>query len=75
MHQVAHREPGHEDGQGALAAEGVAEVQPPLGRATRFMKAKPEASRPACTALSSKVSMKNSGSMDTTASSEPKVTK
>ena len=49
--------------------------QPPPGRAARFMKAKPEANNPAFTGSRSKVSMKKNGSMETTASSEPKVTK
>lgn len=54
----------------------LSENQQPVGRATRFMKAKPDASRPALTGSKpSKVSRKNSGSMDTTASSEPNVTK
>ncbi len=49
--------------------------QPPVGRAIRFIKAKLEAMSPACTCDISNVSRKNNGNIETTASSEPKVTR
>ena len=50
-------------------------IHPPPGRAARFMKAKPEARRAAWVMGRPKVSAKKPGSMETTASSEPKVMK
>ena len=46
-----------------------------MDRATRFTKAKDAAMMPAVTGVSPQVSWKNSGSIDTTASSAPKLAK
>ena len=48
---------------------------PPAGRATRFMNANPAAKNPANRESKPNVSMKKNGSIDTTANSEPNVTK
>ena len=48
---------------------------PPVGRATRFMKANAEAANPAALGPRPHVSAKKLGSIDTTASSEPNVAK
>ena len=50
------------------------EISPPPGRATRFTKAKQEARIPAVALGRSKVVSKKVGSIETTASSEPKLT-
>ena len=50
------------------------EIRPPAGRATRFTKAKQDARIPAVAFGRSKVVSKKVGSIETTASSEPKFT-
>ena len=51
----------------------LSETQPPPGRAAMVMVAKPAEMRPALMGDRPKVSAKNPGSIETTASSEPKV--
>ena len=53
----------------------TSDSRPPPGRVTRFMKANDEAASPAAPAPRFQVSEKKVGSIDTTASSEPKVQK
>jgi hypothetical protein len=53
----------------------LSEIQPPKGLAMRFTKAKDEAMRPAVAGLRDQTSSKNAGSIETTASSAPKLAK
>ena len=50
------------------------EIKPPAGRANRFIMAKLEPTRPACTKVRPCKSLKYSGNMETTAISEPNET-
>ena len=50
-------------------------MRPPAGRAARLTKANADAAMPAAVGPRPHVSSKKAGSIDTTASSEPKVAK
>ena len=57
-----------------LRLPSLSEIRPPPGRATKFTKAKQDAKMPAVAFGRSNVVSKNVGSMETTASSDPKFT-